>query len=308
MTNVITLNKAPRRMPLRETLPALVPCFANHRRVREDVYWLKENAELLGIMASTGQSVPLDMLGTHQAFYDELEERLTFYPQYYRFLLSIGLDLEDLGLRGRKMERLCARAARDKLADAELSDLQRAEARRLLARRGVRLGSAMTGLDDRLREFISRSSTFALPNKKAAYELTHIVFYLSEYGARDPDLPFAAVLSLEYAGLVAYLEQNIDLLAEICVALRQAGFAPSEIWESAVRDYVSTTQIDASEAASLSDSYHTYLVAAWASLSMGAHESGPAIPPGRCVFHPGVTAAPALRSLSATLPKPTSPI
>lgn len=301
MTNVITLNTAPRRMPVRETLPAMVAGFAHHRRVREDVFWLKENAELLGILNATSASVSADILAAHQAFYDELEERFTFYPQYYRFMLSIGLDLEDLGLFGCKMERLCAKAARHGLVDAELSDLQRAEARRLLARRGVRLGSSMSGLDDRLRNFISRSSTFALPNKKAAYELTHIVFYLSEYGARDPDLPFAAVLSLEYAGLVAFLEQNIDLLAEICIALRQAGFTPNEIWEDAVREYVSSTHIDTSSSASLSDSYHTYLVAAWAVSIMGGQESGPAIPTGRCTFQPGRTAPSALRSLSATL-------
>ena len=179
--------------------------------------------------------------------------------------------------------------------------MQRAEARRLLARRGVRLGASMSGLDDRVRELISRSSTFALPNKKAAYELTHIVFYLSEYGARDPDLPFAAVLSLEYAGLVAFLEQNIDLLSEVCVALRHAGFAPNEIWEDAIREYVSTAQLDTSEDASLNDNYHTYLVAAWAVAVMGAQESGPAIPPSRCAFLAGHTAPGALRSLSTTL-------
>ena len=78
------------------------------------------------------------------------------------------------------------------LAEVELSGFQRGEAFRLLSRRGKKI-PIDTGLDDRLRQFINRSATLALPNKKAAYELTHIVFYLSEYGRRDPKLDAGAI-------------------------------------------------------------------------------------------------------------------
>jgi hypothetical protein len=87
------------------------------------------------------------------------------------------------------------------------------------------------GLNDRLLHFINCAETFALPNKKAAYELTHIVFYLSEYGRRDPHLDNRAIQSLNFVGILAYLDQNADLLAEVCIALRYAGQAPSKIWE-----------------------------------------------------------------------------
>ena len=60
-----------------------------------------------------------------------------FFPQYYRFLLGLCLDLEDLGIGGQKGSKLVQWVADQGLARAELSDLQRAEARRLCLRRGI---------------------------------------------------------------------------------------------------------------------------------------------------------------------------
>ncbi|MEO0379651.1 MAG: hypothetical protein AAF252_05235 [Pseudomonadota bacterium] len=301
MSNIIALNAPPRRQRLRERTPALVECFARQRRIPDDVFWLKENAELLNILECTGQNLSALDLEPHSAFYAQLSERLTFFPQYYRFLLSIGLDLEDLGMPGNQMEQLCAWVGAQGLIEAELSDLQRAEARRLLSRRGVSPGVVDSHLDARLRAFINRPETFALPNKKAAYELTHIVFYLSEYGRRDPQLDAKALVSLEYAGILAHLEQNMDLLAEICVALRQAGAQPSPIWEDAVRANLSEFKIVADDQTTLSDHYHEYLVSTWAMVAAGADDTGRALPVGRCVFVQPDGAVPALRAMSATL-------
>ena len=192
---------------------------------------------------------------------------LVFFPQYYRFLLSIALDLEDLGMPGDVGEVACAWAAKEGLAEAELSDLQRGEARRLLARRGH--GEAKdAGLDDRLRAFVSRAGTFSLPNKKAAYELTHIVFYLSEYGRRDPMLPESAIVSLEYAGMLAMLEQNMDLLAEVCIALRYAGQVPNPGWEGRILRNLRYFALGEREG-SVVDDYHEYMVSCWAALAAG---------------------------------------
>lgn len=301
MSNIIPLNVPPRRQRLSERKNTLINCFARHRRIQEDVFWLKENAEVLNILECTGQEVCENALLLHEDFYADLPERLGFFPQYYRFLLSIGLDLEDLGMPGKKMEALCSWAARSGLPEAELSDLQRAEAQRLLARRGIKTATADVSLDDRLRDFICRSATFAIPNKKAAYELTHIVFYLSEYGRRDPQLPEAALISLEYAGILAYLDQNLDLLAEVCVALRQAGAKPNTVWEDAVRQRLSGFEIIADETAPLNDVYHEYLVATWAVCTMGWDDSGCALPTARCLFLPGTSADSALRPMSAAL-------
>jgi len=301
MSNVIGLTVPIRAQGEAARHAALLSCFALHRRGEGDVFWLKENAELLNILECTGARPGAEALAPLLPLYERAERRLAFFPQYYRFLLSIVLDLEDLGLPGETGERLCARAAADGLAEAELSDLQRAEARRLMARRGV-ASSADPGLDDRLRAFIGRPETFALPNKKAAYELTHIVFYLSDYGRRDPGLEPAAIASLENAALLSYLEQNADLLAEICIAQRFAGIVPSSIWE----DWLATelrgfTVLEGARSDLAPDEYHDYLMCAWADrLRGGAGFIKPASA-GRMSFWRGPRGAAPLRQMSEWL-------
>lgn len=301
MSNIIALNVPPRRQRLSERADALVDLFATGRRIQDDVFWLKENAELLSILECTGTRLTESTLAPHAGFYAGLAERIQFFPQYYRFLLSIGLDLEDLGMPGGQMEALCHRAAQQGLPNAELSDLQRAEARRLLNRRGIFCAAADTGLDTRLRAFIGRPDTFALPNKKAAYELTHIVFYLSEYGRQDPCLDAHALRSLEYAGILAYLDQNIDLLAEVCVALRQAGQHPDPIWVDAVRHAASDFSVTDKGDIAASDDYHEYLVCSWAVRALGYDDTGVAVPVGRAAFHRNTESVGALRGVSAAL-------
>lgn len=263
MSNVIHLNVPSQRQGREARRAALISSFAQHRRFGDDVFWLKENAELLNILDATGAGLDDQALAPHQGFYAQAEKRLGFFPQYYRFILSICLDLEDLGLPGTKAEKLCRWAAREGLAEAELSDLQRAEARRLMARRGVDPLPDDAGLEARLRRFIARPDTFAMPNKKAAYELTHIVFYLSEYGRRDPGLSAAAITSLEFAGILAYLDQNADLLAEICVALRYCGVAPSRIWEDWLERETHRFSVETGPQADAADDYHEYFVCNW---------------------------------------------
>ncbi len=296
MTNVITLK---RREPisLQTRQSRLIASFATERRQTDDVFWLKENAELLGILSATGAKLSLNALAPFETFYAQIEERIQFFPQYYRFLISLCLDLEDLGMPGDKGAALCAWADEAGLAEAELSDLQRAEARRLLARRGA-AGLRDAALDTRLHGFIERSGTFAMPNKKAAYELTHIVFYLAEYGARDPQISTQAVTSLEYAGLLAYLDQNIDLLAEVCAALRFAGQVPSAIWQDAVQSAHSNCVIVADVDGALYDGYHEYLVTGWASHISGGAAFRTNIPEGSLRFLQRSGGAGALRTMS----------
>ncbi|MEO1733576.1 MAG: hypothetical protein AAFR45_08120 [Pseudomonadota bacterium] len=263
MSNVVALNVSNPRKTKSERLAAMIASFASQRRYGDDVFWLKENAELLNILECTVGTVDPAILQPHSGFYAEIERRLGFFPQYYRFLLSICLDLEDLGLAGQKGEALAAWVAKEGLAEAELSDLQRAEARRLMARRGIDPLPDDVGLTARLHRFIDRSETFAMPNKKAAYELTHIVFYLSEYGRTDPNLSPAAFVSLEYAGILAYLDQNADLLAEICVALRYAGATPPRAWEMWLERETHRYHMQCGPQVSVQDDYHEFFVCNW---------------------------------------------
>ncbi|MGR3759067.1 DUF6902 family protein [Roseobacteraceae bacterium NS-SX3] len=257
---------------------ALIASFAQHRRSQDDVFWLKENAELLNILECTGADLRPQDLAPLASFYEGAGRHICFFRQYYRFILSICLDLEDLGIGGSQGEALARWVEAEGLVEAELSDLQRGEARRLLARRGIE--PVQDGLEARLRGFISRPQTFALPNKKAAYELTHIVFYLSEYGRCDPGLSQGALASLEYAGILAFLDQNADLLAEICIALRYAGQQPPARWEAWLQEQAESFAVVEGGFDGSHDSYHEYFVCNWLMAASGRRAFAQPVPEG----------------------------
>lgn len=263
MSNVIPLKAPPPQTTSEQQHTVLIGNFSQHRRQRDDVFWLKENAELLNILECTGAELSEDQLLPLIGFYNQIEDRICYFQQYYRFILSICLDLEDLGLAGHKSEAIAQWVARQGLAEGELSDLQRAEAHRLLQRRDVAGVGDPSALNARLHGFINRSETFTLPNRKAAYELTHIVFYLSEYGRRDPSLGQSALISLEYAGLLAYLDQNSDLLAEICLAMLYAGLQPPQEWTGWLQRQTAGFVIADGELGQGQDAYHDYFVCNW---------------------------------------------
>ncbi|MGB7318111.1 MAG: hypothetical protein WBC85_09120 [Planktotalea sp.] len=292
--------------PETNSLGALAHSFSTTRRDHNDVYWLKENSELLNILECTHQEVSAQDIECYRSFYQSLPDRLAFFPQYYRFLTSIALDLEALGMEGTVAQQLCHFVDRQGLAMAELSDLQRAEAQRLLARRDIAQdGSA--ALSARLHEFMDHTTSFAIPNRKAAYELTHIVFYLSEYGRRDPELSEKACKSLLFTGILAHLEENADLLAEVCVALRYAGRTPPKEWERWVETVVQGFDLSVGQADPAFDNYHEYLVANWACAEMGAPNlSGVYSGSGQTFLSP-VAPLGAMRAVSETLFELRSP-
>ncbi|SFS57243.1 hypothetical protein SAMN04488040_1046 [Sulfitobacter marinus] len=300
MSNILSFTPRPKGTATAAGPEALSVMFANQRRARGDVFWLKENAEWLGILASMSVDGIDAALDPYAAFYDTIRRQLEFFPQYYRFYLSICLDLEDLGAGGTQGEALCHWVAAQGLVEAELSDLQRGEAARLLARRGVQTKCHAAGLGDRLQNFIARPRTFAVPNKKAAYELAHIVFYLSDYGRCDPGVAPEALTSLEYAGLLAFLDQDIDLLSEICAALRLAGAVPSPIWERLVVEaHANCTMICGAPGAS--DVYHGYLVTGWLTHLVDRPAFNHAVPTGQVSVHGAMVGQGALRGLSESL-------
>ncbi len=266
MSNVVKLQFRPKPAGARA---ALATCFAQNRRGGDDVFWLKENAEFLNLHQSVSSYFTEAELAPFEAFYAKVENRLRFFPQYYRFFLSITLDLEDLGLNEGKGEKLCAWAAQMGLPEAELSDLQRAEAQRLLARRGEADPNMDEALSARLHKFISRKETFSLPNKKAAYELTHIVFYLSQYGRVDPQLSAQAIQSLMFTGTIAFLDENADLLAEVCIAITYAREAVPTVWQSWLNEHSRSFLVEANSPVGLQDDYHEYLMCNWYLLSSG---------------------------------------
>ena len=153
----------------------LACALLQQRRPMGDVMWLKENAEFLCVLRATGASLPPDVLALYHPIYASLAQQAGDFPQYYRFFLSMALDLEDLGMPGRVGLVLAQCCADQRLDLVELSDQQRAEAVALFARPG--LGRPDPALGQRLAGFMGQSSQFAMPNQNAAYALTHLVFY-----------------------------------------------------------------------------------------------------------------------------------
>ncbi|WP_299350326.1 hypothetical protein [uncultured Shimia sp.] len=303
MTNIVQLNVPSQRQSQPDHHAALMASFASYRRFGDDVFWLKENAELLNILECSGASANEVALDAYRGFYDKGEDRLRFFPQYYRFLLSICLDLEDLGMDGSKGEELTKWVSEQGFAHAELSDLQRMEARRLMARRGCDPLANDSSLEERMRRFIARSATFSMPNKKAAYELTHAVFYLSEYGRKDPQLDGDIRTSLEFTGLLAFLEQNADLLAEVCIALRYGGFDVPVVWENWLVRHTHRFAIETGGQTTPMDGYHEFLVCNWM-MSVCGHKSfaKPVKSERMAFFRPDGVAGP-LRELSECMYK-----
>lgn len=287
--------------PAQGAASVLSRLFATGRHRADTVHWLKENAELLGVFVAGKSVVDPTALATYARFYADIETRMTFFPQYYRFYLSIAMDCEDLGLAGTKSARLAQRAADAGLPAHELSDLQRAEAQRLLARRGIAAFCDDPGLADRMRRFCGQSAQFALPNRKAAYELTHAVFYLSDYGKTDPRLDAPVAQSLRYAGTIAYLDHDADLLAEICIAMRYAGLTPSALWEASVFAALAGMRCDVANPVAAGDDYHAFLMGNWALAAAGRAHFTRALPTVNFALRLAQPVSTPLRDLSAWL-------
>lgn len=284
MSNVVALSQTARTRAFVPGAERLVDLFAHHRHPADDARWLKENAEALRLLVTTGQGLAPDVVARiHGGTARDLPRRLAFFPQYYRFHLSIALDLAALGLPGFRADALVAQAIAQGLPEAELSDLQRAEARLFAQRVGLTIPGD-SSLTERLLRFGSRAATFALPNKKAAYELTHIAFYLSDYGRHAFDGAERLRESLSFAGLVACLEQNTDLLAEICVALRYCGASPPAAWEDAVAADLAAFRVAPAEGAAGRDDYHAWLMAAWSVAAAGGAPLARTLPTGALGF------------------------
>lgn len=301
MTNVVAF-KSPTDPAPRDWHASIIQNFACHRKDAGDVYWLKENAELLSILNAiqgTSHGVPHDALAPYRNFYDHALEKLRFFPQYYRFLISITLDLENLGVTGTIGRQLAEVAWHAQLPRAEISDLQRAEAGLLLARRGV--GDQDDALWERLWSFAGHSATFAVPNKKVAYELTHIIFYATRYGKVPVQVDVQTRQSLEYAGIIAFLECDADVLAEVCLALRYCGCLPSQIWENWLCATQGGYHFVQEYAGGHSDAYHPYLVTHWWAHAAGREVPQAAVPTGVFRIENQATGYSPLRALSKCL-------
>ncbi len=298
MSNVVSLRRHGLG-GLEPAIPALGDLFSTRRRHRQDPFWLKENAELAQILAATGATdVDLSPLAP---FVGEMVDEIRFFPQYYRLYLSLAVDLAALGMPGVPVDDLVAFAVENDLGGIELSDMHRAEVALLLRRAGLE-AETDAALAARLWAFARRPGGFCLPNRRAAYDLTHIVFHAADYGRKvlpaDPQLR----VNLIHAGMVAWLEDNLDLLSEVVIALRLSGHQAPEAWVRAVtRGAAEADFAPGHEGARFDDDYHQYLVANWAACVLGGPSFVLGVPGNARLIHQRRAASPALRELSYAL-------
>jgi hypothetical protein len=300
MSNVVSLNRVSSVASV-PALNAVLDLFANRRRNRRDAFWLKENAEVLQVLLATaGDREKLD-LSAYDAFVATLLDEFAFFPQYYRFYLSMALDLSALGRSDVPVAAIAERVVQDGLIGTEWSDSHRAEARLLLARAGVHAAKDQ-GLEARLAAFAGQSAVFCLPNRQLAYALTHSVFHASDYGRRGMAPDAARRLSLIHAGIIAWLEDNLDLLAEVAVALHQSGETVPEVWRQDILAKTAGFVGDTGpQTGPFDDAYHEFLVLNWAAGALGGAAFAAAMPVGACLFHRPKRAETALRDLSLGL-------
>lgn len=298
MSNVVSLRRG-HHQSSDPVVPDLVDLFVRRRRQRHDPFWLKENAELVQILAANRIS-NLD-LGAFEAIATGLMAEFRFFPQYYRLYLSLAVDLSALGMPNLPLEEMASFVQQEQLMEVELSDPHRAEARLLLRRAGAHVETD-ADLEQRLMRFARHSRSFCLPNRRAAYDLTHVVFHASDYGRKAVMKDAAIEQSLVFAGMVAWLEDNLDLLSEVVIALCLMGATPPEQWVKAIRkDVDHVTFSPGFEGARFDDDYHQYLVSNWAVGVLGDHAFSSFVPPSARLIHQNRAKGQALRDLSMLL-------
>lgn len=248
-----------------------VHAFAKARHDRLGFPFLKENGELLSLANSSNMLVEPRALDHYKDFYAQATLFNEHYPQYFRFTLRICLDLEDLGVSGNAGAILCQYVRDNSLIDFDTSDTRRLETLNLLARR-LTLNEAeiehKSRLLDNIDRFIACPKSFSRMNKPFFYELTHIIFFLTDYGNQPWPLSESLLECLDYMGGLAFLDNDCDLLAEICVCYNYLNIACPDFWSQIVDENLAKLVIryDTDIKSTLNqstDEYHPYIVMNW---------------------------------------------
>lgn len=267
MSNVVSFLRAKGLPEMGFGVDVILRGFATARRSRDDLRWMKENAELLRILAASRTPVPVDTLeDCYGAFLRDAPKTLAFFPQYYRFFLHMVCDLRDLGLSGPEPAALMQIALKSGAPQAETSDVLRAESQWLARRAGLARDDDARQLLGRLARLVADPARFALPNRKVGYELTHIAFYLSDYGKTPGAAPEGLDTSLRYVGILAWMEQNFDLLAECCLALRFIGAPVPDLWHARLAQVLPSFHFAPYNGEVGQDGYHCWLMVLWSQL------------------------------------------
>lgn len=244
---------------------SLFESFGKVRREELSASYFKENAEFLSILNMVGGTASHDGLAHYATLYDRGLLLLDCFPQYYRLIGAMLIELAELGMGGSVADDACDLIMSRGLYLAETSDMRRLDALNMLARRGRTPDAPWGDLEGRVLCYLNRPHAFARPDRSAAYGVTHFVFYLTDFGRKPVELGPVAIENLTDIGRISLLDNDIDLLAEVCLSLRFLGQKPAAEWEGGLKTHFHNFTISDVEAAGNagSDDYHTWLVMAW---------------------------------------------
>jgi len=245
--------------------------FAVKRNPTLSFPFFKENGELLSITSNLGCLADPRALDAYQEFYDNASILMECYPQYYRFFLGIVLDLENLGLQGNMGATLCEMTSDKSLLFYDTSDLRRMEAILLLSNRRELTANEQdlrTSTYNNINNFIARPEHFTKFNRPFFYDLTHFIFYLTDYGRNPFPLENSPLECLHYIGLLALLDNDEDLLAEVAICLNYMGHEIPSFWDKELTGFKNKIRIvyDETVQSALNpavDEYHSYFVLNW---------------------------------------------
>jgi len=245
--------------------------FAKSRNKNLSFPFLKENGELISIAATSGMLMEPIAREFYKPIYFSSSNICEAYPQYFRFILRLILDLEDMGMGGQFGLQICQYVRREGYLLFETSDTRRLEILTLLSRR-LKLNEVELKVKDKtlssVQQFISSPKFYTRLNKPLFYDLTHVIFFLTDYGNMKWPLDKSVHDCLLNIGVLAFLDDDLDLLAEVCICLKFLKKDIPLLWKNSVEDSLSTlkitydTDVHSSINASV-DEYHPYLVSNW---------------------------------------------
>ena len=245
--------------------------FAVTRHEGLSLSFLKENGELLSIALSCGLTVSEQTLELYSELYDKIDKLCELYRPFFRFFLAIALDLEDLGMPGNKGEKLIDYVHKSDLYAYDTSDTRRLEIINLLNRRGRKpqfKTDTHEALLNRVTGFLQQPEKFIKFNRPLFYEYTHLVFFVTDYGKKQFNHDDRIFKSLNQIGMLAYLDNDTDLLAEVCLCFTFLGRPAPQMWVEECSTGLKTMDIsfkphNALEIVPPADDYHIYFVMSW---------------------------------------------
>ena len=249
----------------------IIEAFAVKRNPTLSFPYFKENGELLSITVNSGFLLDPRAVALYDDFYTSALKLAKCYPQYFRFIIGIVIDLEKGGMQGNESEKITQYILDEGLVLFDMCETRKLETLSML-QEVAPLNPQFIGIHNNIIEnvdrLISNPDLYAKLNKPLFYELTHILFFLTKYGKEPIALTNDVLPCLTNMGLLCLLDNDADLLAEICICMMYIGAEVPEYWDDFLQRSLQQVKITYHETVVSAlnpavDEYHVYFVLNW---------------------------------------------